>query len=460
MEDDGVDLSGEQVEKLIHFQDLTMIEDLHRCKVILERYQWNIESAVTDTLNERDVVDAHFTTPVQPNNTEPRMPSMNLTPRDQHLSFPAIFSSSVYVTTSSGPQGVVQWISYAFMLPFRYFFTTVFNILKFAYRLFWPDPRQNVTDPVGDVMAFINKFKDDFGNTHPVFYQGSYSQAINDAKRELRFLLVYLHDDSLRNSMVFCRETLCNPNVVNFINSKVLFWACNVSSPEGYRVSRTIRVIKYPFLSLIVLRENNSMTVVARIEGLVDSQELIRRLQRAIEVNEQAVTSIRRERERRNADKELREQQDQAYYASLKADQEKDRKKQEAQRIIEEQELEKREQAAASNRLLMELEKEKDEARVLIPPEPPANAEDTVRIILTVPSGAHLERRFNKHTSLKYLYYFILCHESCPDDFKVLMNFPKGEICCIPTKDGPDPPTFSEVGLDKSVRLFVHDNQA
>ncbi|XP_014784881.1 FAS-associated factor 2 [Octopus bimaculoides] len=430
MEDDGVDLSGEQVEKLIHFQDLTMIEDLHRCKVILERYQWNIESAVTDTLNERDVVDAHFSTPVQPNNTEPRMPSMNLTPRDQH----------VYVTTSSGPQGVVQWMSYAFMLPFRYFFTTVFNILKFAYRLFWPDPRQNVTDPVGDVMAFINKFKDDFGNTHPVFYQGSYSQAINDAKREL--------------------ETLCNPNVVNFINSKVLFWACNVSSPEGYRVSRTIRVIKYPFLSLIVLRENNSMTVVARIEGLVDSQELIRRLQRAIEVNEQAVTSIRRERERRNADKELREQQDEAYYASLKADQEKDRKKQEAQRIIEEQELEKREQAAASNRLLMELEKEKAEARLLIPPEPPANAEDTVRIILTVPSGAHLERRFNKHTSLKYLYYFILCHESCPDDFKVLMNFPKGEVCCIPTKGGPDPPTFSEVGLDKSVRLFVHDNQA
>ncbi|GAB1610638.1 FAS-associated factor 2-like [Argonauta hians] len=450
MEDDGVDLTGEQVEKLIHFQDLTMIEDLTRCKVILQRHQWNIESAVTDTLNERDVVDSSFTPPVQPNNTEPRMPNMNLTPRDQH----------VYVTTSSGPQGVAQWISYAFLLPFRYIFTTVFSILKFAYRLFWPDPRQNVTDPVGDVMAFIQKFKEDFGNTHPVFYQGSYKQAINDAKKELRFLLVYLHDENVASSLVFCRETLCDPNVVNFINSKVLFWACNVSSPEGYRVSRTVRVVKYPFLSLIVLRENNTMTVVARIEGLVDSQELTRRLQRAIEVNEHAVLSIRRDRERRNADKELREQQDQAYYASLKADQEKERKKQEALRIIEEQEMEKREQAAESNRLLMELEKEKSEARLMLPAEPPIDSKDVVRIILTVPSGAHLERRFNKNTSLKYLYYFILCHESCPDDFKVLMNFPKGEVCCIPTKDGPDPPTFAEVGLDKSVRLFVHDNQA
>lgn len=39
---------------------------------------------------------------------------------------------SVYVTVSEGPRGVLQWISYAFMLPFRFFFTTFIDIIKFA----------------------------------------------------------------------------------------------------------------------------------------------------------------------------------------------------------------------------------------------------------------------------------------------------------------------------------------
>lgn len=34
----------------------------------------------------------------------------------------------------------------------------------------------DVTDPVGDVLAFIRKFKEEYGQNHPVFYQGAYSQ--------------------------------------------------------------------------------------------------------------------------------------------------------------------------------------------------------------------------------------------------------------------------------------------
>lgn len=449
MADDDVDLSPEQTEKLIHFQDLTMIEDIDRCKYILERHSWNIESAVRDTLYERDVATAPLSA-ARTQSPEPRMPSMNLAPRDQH----------VYVTLPERPRGVFQWMSYAFMLPFRFFFTTFIDIIKFAYRLVWPDPRQTVTDPVGDVLDFIRKFKEEFGHNHPVFYQGAYSQAINDAKRELRFLLIYLHEDGNSDSILFCQNTLCDAGVIDFINSRMLFWACNVSSPEGYRVSRTVRVRKFPFLSLIVLRENNSMTAVARIEGCVDPPELMRRLRRAIEVNEHAVTSIRLDRERLNADKVLREEQDQAYYASLKADQEKERLKKEQQDKIELEEQRVRDKAAERNRVLMERERRKSEVREMMPPEPAVHQDGVVRIMLTVPSGAHLERRFLKTQSLKYLYYFILCHDQCPDDFKVLSNFPKGEVPCHPTEDNPEPPTFIEAGLDKSVRLFVHDNEA
>ena len=43
----------------------------------------------------------------------------------------------------------------------------------------------DVTDPVGDVMRFIQKFDEDHGILHPTFYQGTYSQVVHI----LRFLL-------------------------------------------------------------------------------------------------------------------------------------------------------------------------------------------------------------------------------------------------------------------------------
>ena len=34
----------------------------------------------------------------------------------------------------------------------------------------------DVTDPVGDVVSFITSFNEKYGNVHPTFYQGTYSQ--------------------------------------------------------------------------------------------------------------------------------------------------------------------------------------------------------------------------------------------------------------------------------------------
>ena len=49
------------------------------------------------------------------------------------------------------------------------------------------------TDPVVDVRRFKEYFESKYGSTHPAFHAGSYSQALDEAKKELKFLLVYLH---------------------------------------------------------------------------------------------------------------------------------------------------------------------------------------------------------------------------------------------------------------------------
>ncbi|KAL5015363.1 hypothetical protein ScPMuIL_009633 [Solemya velum] len=317
MAEDG-DLSQDQTEKLLQFQDLTGIDEINRCREILLRHNWNIETAVQDTFNEREGAPSVFTQ-TQP---EPRQPQMNLQPTDQR----------VFTVTRRRPQGLMEWGYAIILFPFRFVYSTLLDLLRYTYRLIRPDPRRNVTDPVGDVVRFIRNFEEKHGNGHPVFYQGTYSQALNDAKQELRFLLVYLHGDDHQDTPDFCRTVMCNENVINFINTRMLFWACNTNSPEGYRVSQALRENTYPFLALIVLRDNK-MTVVAKIEGPIGSEELTARLDRVMMENDASLIAARADREERNFNQSLRQEQDVAYLESLRADQEKERVKKEKREI-------------------------------------------------------------------------------------------------------------------------------
>lgn len=55
------------------------------------------------------------------------------------------------------------------------------------------------------MLDFIKNYDEKYSVEHPVFYQGTYSQVLNDAKRELKFLLLYLHNDSAVDTDIFCR---------------------------------------------------------------------------------------------------------------------------------------------------------------------------------------------------------------------------------------------------------------
>ncbi|MEQ2167195.1 hypothetical protein GOODEAATRI_001629 [Goodea atripinnis] len=104
---------------------------------------------------------------------------------------------------------------------------------RFALRFIRPDPRARVTDPVGDVVSFIHSFEEKYGRSHPVFYQGTYSQAL--------------------------RENT------------------------------------YPFLAIIMLKDRK-MTVVGRLEGVIQPEDLINQLTFIIDANQTYLMSERLER--------------------------------------------------------------------------------------------------------------------------------------------------------------------
>ena len=145
-------------------------------------------------------------------------------------------------------------------------------------------------------MTFIQNFEERFGPDHPVFYQGTYSQVLNDAKRELRFLYVYLHDDSNTDAVTFCRDVLTTVEVINFFNNhNTLLWACSINSGEGYRVSQTFNTRRYPFVAVILLR-NGKMTIIGKICGLTEPQAFVTSINQFHQENEWHLARARSER--------------------------------------------------------------------------------------------------------------------------------------------------------------------
>ncbi|KAJ1906186.1 Ubx domain-containing protein [Coemansia sp. IMI 209127] len=199
----------------------------------------------------------------------------------------------------------------------------------------------------GDAARLHSYFESTYGNTHPPFFVGTYTGALEAAHRDMKYLVVVLwsraHDDADRLG-----QALTHSRVVEFLsNPRYIVWMGDVSCTEAYGAAARLGVTAYPFVGLAALKpapqtsggsNNNNrfrLHVVARIEGLSGSanadnadalaRELTRRLGVSVEANEQALQAAQREQEARDSDRRLREQQNAAYEASLARDRERER---------------------------------------------------------------------------------------------------------------------------------------
>jgi len=182
---------------------------------------------------------------------------------------------------------------------------------------------------------FIQKFAEKYGNAHPEFFRGTLSEAMEKAKNELRFAMIVLQTDEHDNTVKFNRDTLTSELLITFLReNNILIWAGDVRDPESFRASITLQATTFPFVAIIA-----AQTVVDRFEGFSSPENLIARLTMSISRHGPSLQRIRNERAGHEAARQIRAQQDDAYLASLKADQEKERKAHElaeTQRLAEE----------------------------------------------------------------------------------------------------------------------------
>jgi len=250
------------------------------------------------------------------------------------------------------------------------------------------------------------------------------------------------------------REVLCNPGFKEYVNGNMLFWGCDVNTYEGYRVSKAIRESTYPFLAVICLRQNR-MTIVARIEGFMQVDELVATLARVIDENEPSLVAARAEREERSMSQTLREEQDKAYQLALKEDREKARKKKESEDAKVREESLRRDRELEKERRLQNIAEVKADCRRRLEsiPEPDSNDPNTVQIRIKLPDGETVSRRFSTLDQFKVLADFVHGMEETPEKFALNSNFPRKTFQPGVNRES----TLAEIGITSSTILFVQN---
>lgn len=328
-------------------------------------------------------------------------------------------------------------------------------------------------DATGTVDRFIAEFEEKYGRTHPPFARTSYTALLEQGKREIRFILLYLHSPAHRDTDRFCTEVLATQRFADFVTTEhgLLFWGCSVYYPEGYRVWQALRAGaagNAPFLALVGLK-NHRMVAMKKVEAAGQSlAATLTTLRSAIANNEHSLIATRVDREERQMASLIRAQQDAAFEESLRADQEKERLKREAaERQAEAERLQVAAQEAEAARLAA-LAALKVSLKAAIPPEPEADLEEgqLFRLMIRLPDGTKLERRFRRDDPVKLLYYYVFT--STPPtsllNFKICTTFPSRQLpghSPLPGEDNDNNEAMNtslvDCGLGNNYVLYVYD---
>ncbi|KAF9934714.1 hypothetical protein FBU30_000572 [Linnemannia zychae] len=275
-------------------------------------------------------------------------------------------------------------------------------------------PSRPPQDPTSVAARFLREFEESYGTNHPNFYAGGYTAALNKAKNDLKFLVVYLHSDEHDATDKFCKETLTDIDLLNYLRvNDFIVWGGNVKETEGFQVATTLQTVRYPFIGVIALSQPTAgssatkMVLVDRLEGPSTAEQVIQRLTQQVTRQSAALERLRADRREREMAREIRQQQDDAYQQSLRADREKARQQKEAREAAEKL---KREEERIEAERLTAIDRRERHLKFLfenLPAEPAAGEAGCARLSFKLWNGERVIRRFKGTEPVEHVYIFI-----------------------------------------------------
>lgn len=371
-------------------------------------------------------------------------------PRISSLSGPVINrqNNSIVQTLFGSFWNIILW-------PVTLAYKVIQTLFHFAFTLFFTPGPPSQRQAGQEVERYIAEFDNKYGLLHPRLYHGTYREAISHAKRHLRFLLVFLHNEDNPTSVQFANNVICTSLLKSVVEDNLLFWSCSVKKREGECVAESLNKAKAPFLALLCFKEGQ-MKMVYKHHGFATVEQIISRLTTSIVENEPHLNTQRRRRDRDRVSEStssqlIMQEQDAAYQESLLRDQERARQKEEEERQVRQiqEEIERQERE----------KQDKIDARVALRKKlkdtlAPQNDKDTLSLLFRLPNGSRVSRKFCSSATVKEIYDFALTCDESPNFFTLVSNFPKR---VLPIDGEAHLKTCEELGIQSSTTLFVQE---
>jgi FAS-associated factor 2 len=268
------------------------------------------------------------------------------------------------------------------------------------------------------------EFEEEYGSNTLPFFEGGYAQALDLAKKDLKFLIIILLSPEHDDTSSFIRDTLLSAEVQIFINdpsTNIILWTGDVRDSEAYQVSSALNCNKFPFTAVVANDPSVSttnMSVIARVTGPMDAGTYLAKIRNTISTHGEQLARVRASRSAQNFERTLRQEQDSAYERSLAQDRERARLKKEAEAAAKAEERRKKAEAEAAEALAKKKLQWRKWRASRIDPEPGADMKDVVRIAMKMPEhleAARVTRRFKGQDNIEELYAFVECYEFLKD---------------------------------------------
>lgn len=454
-------------EKVTSFQEITGVSDRELCRQMLENAGWDLEQAVHVYLaGAEDIHHSAASTQHRHRHVEDqdedeedgmhgrqlrhRMPWARgsppvspLTPTAEPTTAPSASTSSSSRTTTTNTNTTLvlpgwipkwNWLQFFLKLALRAYHGlagivsgSLSLMTSFLYHLLPGAAHAGVQGA-----EFVVAFRRRYGNTHPRFVEGSWEEALRQARTSLKCLCVYIEDPGAPSTDRFSREVLCSADVLSFVEDNVVLWGASLFSRHGASLARLARLRSYP--AVVLLASTSNVVLIGSSAGaeILTSEGFIHALSHHMERGATPLEAERRRRHEQRQTQLLREEQDREFQQALQADMERQAKA-DAARQQEQQQHEKERQEALERQRAEEAALNAREAKRSSLPPPPATGQEAIKVSFRLFDGARLDRAFSPTDTVQTLYDFVeVQHPSVPPTFALFVGHPKRCIHASP----------------------------
>lgn len=224
-----------------------------------------------------------------------------------------------------------------------------------------------------------------------------------DCLRNLSYGLIYLHNDLIGNDAInFVSNEF--PSLIREIQSlnknspAISIWCINViQSFKGSELVDMLGCTSFPFFALIV-PDGSNLSIGSRIPSPKTHKDVLDSINKCKLKWDLKLRQKKREKEEREYERKIRDEQNYEYERSLELDKQKALEKKKKEEIEHQETLAKKKELQSKKLQIKELRKQFSE-------EPLSNF---VTIRFTLPSGKRAERKFLSSNTLEHAYSYAL----------------------------------------------------